>query len=160
MRISDWSSDVCSSDLEVAGIRVPRLRTGIVLDAGEGALAKMLPLFKVGLGGRFGSGRQWMSWVALEDEVRAIRFLLEADLTGPVNSTAPNPVTNATLAKALGSALSRPAGMTVPSFGPKLLPGSELAENLLFFSQRVLPPALLEAAIGRASGRERVCQYV
>src|SRR3546814_9008239 len=91
MRISDWSSDVCSSDLEVAGIRVPRLRTGIVLDAGEGALAKMLPLFKVGLGGRFGSGRQWMSWVALEDEVRAIRFLLEADLTGPVNSTAPKP---------------------------------------------------------------------
>src|SRR3546814_20567252 len=85
-----------------------------------------------------------MSWVALEDEVRAIRFLLEADLTGPVNSTAPNPVTNATFAKALGSALSRPAVMPVPSFGPQLLLGSELAENLLFFSQRVMPTARLE----------------
>jgi len=130
---------------EAAGVRVPRLRTGIVLDRREGALSKMLPLFKVGLGGRFGSGEQWMSWISITDEVRVIRFLLEGDLAGPVNATAPEPVTNRELTKTLGEVLGRPSLLPVPAFGPKLLLGGELAESLLFDSQRVLPRALLEA---------------
>src|SRR3546814_19296696 len=107
----------------------------------------MLPLFKVGLGGRSGSRRQWMSWVALEDEVRAIRFLLEADLTGPVNSPAPNPLTHATFAKPLGPSLHSLAVMPFPSFGPTLLIASELAQTLLFFIHRVIPSALTATGI-------------
>ena len=124
--------------------RVVRLRTGIVLDADDGALAKMLPLFKVGLGGRMGSGRQWWSWISLDDEVAAIAALLTADVEGPVNLVAPEPVRNADFSAALGDVLGRPSFLPVPSFGPKLLLGSELADELLFASQRVQPTALTE----------------
>jgi len=128
-----------------AGIPTTYLRTGIVQSPDGGALAKLLPLFKVGLGGKMGSGRQWWSWITIRDEVAAIRWLLDHDLTGPVNLTAPNPVTNADFAKALGDALGRPSFLPVPAFGPRLLLGKELADGLLFDSARVVPAALQAA---------------
>ncbi len=135
---------------EAAGIRVARIRTGIVLSAEGGALAKQLPLFKLGVGGKLGSGRQYQSWISIDDEVGAIRFLLDpaggTELEGPVNLTGPEPVTNAAFTRALGSVLSRPAIVPVPSFAPKVLLGSELAEQVLFASQRALPAALDGAA--------------
>jgi len=109
-----------------------------------GALAKQLPFFKLGLGGRAGSGRQYLSWITLSDEVRAIRFLLDHDVSGPVNLVAPEPVTNAEYTKALGSALHRPTTI-LPMIGPRLLYGRELADSLLLTSQRVVPAVLLEA---------------
>jgi uncharacterized protein len=125
-----------------AGIRVAHTRSGIVLSPRGGALKKQLPLFKLGLGGRFGSGRQWQSWIAIDDEVDAMLHLLSADVAGPVNLTTPNPVTNADFTKALGAALHRPAVVPIPSFGPKLVVGSELADVLLFESKRIVPRVL------------------
>lgn len=130
---------------EQAGIRVPRLRSGLVLSRRGGALGRMLPLFRLGLGGRLGSGDQWWSWITLADEVRVIRFLLEHEVTGPVNATGPAPVTNAAFTRALGAALHRPAILAVPRFAPKLVLGPELADELLFASQRVLPDVLTHA---------------
>lgn len=146
----DFLADVCTrwetaaGPASDAGIRVTFPRTGIVLSPHGGALAKLLPLFRLGVGGRMGSGRQWWSWISLDDEVGAIRWLLDHDVTGPVNLTAPGPVTNAEMTKVLGRVLHRPTVVPVPSFGPKLLLGGELADSLLFTSQRVLP-AVLEA---------------
>jgi uncharacterized protein (TIGR01777 family) len=128
-----------------AGIRVAHTRSGIVLSPRGGALKKQLPLFKLGLGGRFGSGRQWQSWIAVDDEVGAMVHLLSADVAGPVNLTAPNPVTNAEFAKTLGAALHRPAVLPIPSLGPKLVVGRDLADVLLFESKRVVP-GVLEAS--------------
>lgn len=128
-----------------AGCRVTYLRTGIVLSTRGGALRKQLPLFRLGLGGRMGSGSQWQSWISLTDEVRAIEYLLTAEASGPVNLTAPHPVTNAEFTTQLGKAVRRPALFPVPSFGPRLLLGSELADNLLFSGQRVVPTVLTEA---------------
>ena len=128
-----------------AGIRTVLARTGIVLSKRGGALPKMLPLFRFGLGGPFGSGSQWMSWITLADEVAALRFLLDggADgVDGPVNLTAPQPVTNKDFAKALGRAMHRPALLPVPKFGPKLMLGGQMADEMLFFSQRIRPAAL------------------
>ena len=125
-----------------AGIRVAHLRTGIVLSANGGALKKQLPLFKLFLGGRFGGGTQWQSWISIRDEVGAILHLLDHDVAGPVNLTAPNPVTNGDFAKVLGGVLGRPSVVPVPAFGPKLVLGTELADSLLFSSQRVRSEAL------------------
>jgi uncharacterized protein len=125
-----------------AGARVVHLRTGIVLSAKGGALKKQLPLFKFGLGGKMGSGDQWQSWISIDDEVGAIAHLLTADTTGPVNLTAPNPVTNLEFTKTLGDVLHRPTFVPIPKFGPKLLLGGELADNLLFSGQKVLPRVL------------------
>ena len=125
-----------------AGIRVAHLRTGIVLSPDGGALKKQLPLFKLFLGGRFGGGTQWQSWISIQDEIGAILHLLEHDVAGPVNLTAPHPVTNGDFAKALGRVLGRPSVVPVPSFGPKLVLGAELADSLLFSSQRVRSEAL------------------
>jgi uncharacterized protein len=127
-----------------AGVRVAHLRTGIVLSKQGGALKKMLPLFRFGVGGRFGSGEQWMSWISITDHVRAVQHLLTADIEGPVNLTAPNPVRNHEFAATLATVLHRPAFLPVPAFGPKLLLGSELADTLLFDGQRV-DPAVLRA---------------
>ncbi len=140
-------ADVCRAWEDAAApaesaTRVVLLRTGIVLSAKGGALKKQLPLFKLGLGGRFGSGKQWQSWISIDDEVGAIIHLLTADVTGPVNLTAPNAVTNAQFAKALAHALHRPSLLPIPAFGPKLLLGGELADALLFDGQRVLPTVL------------------
>ena len=163
-------ADICvqwehaTAAAESAGVRTVHLRTGIVLAAEGGALKKQLPLFKLGLGGRFAKGTQWQSWIAMADEIRAIEHLLTADVSGAVNLTAPNPVTNADFAKVLAAVLKRPSFLPVPSFGPKLLLGSELADALLFTGQRVVPTKLhasgyvfqystLEAALRAILGR-------
>lgn len=125
-----------------AGIRTVFLRTGIVLSPAGGALKKQLPLFRLGLGGKFGSGRQWQSWISMDDEVAAIIHLLDCDARGAVNLTAPEPVTNAEFTRVLATVLSRPAVLPIPSFGPRALLGGELADALLFTGQRVLPAAL------------------
>ena len=148
---TDFLADLCrqweaaTAPAAEAGVRVAHLRTGIVLSAAGGALKKQLPLFKLGLGGRFGSGRQWQSWISIDDEVAAIAHLLDADVEGPVNLTAPAPVTNREFTRRLADVLHRPAVLPIPSFGPKLLLGGELADALLFTGQRVLP-AKLEAS--------------
>jgi uncharacterized protein (TIGR01777 family) len=138
-----WEAE--ASPAAEAGVRVVCARTGLVLSKEGGALPKLLPLFKLGLGGRFGSGEQWWSWITLDDEIRAIAWLLEKDIRGPVNLTAPNPVTNREFTRILGAVLSRPARLPVPRFGPRLLLGSELADALLFSSARV-QPAVLESS--------------
>ena len=129
-----------------AGIRVVNLRTGIVLDPAGGALGKMLPPFQLGLGGRLGSGEQYMSWISMADEVGAIRHaLLNATLAGPLNLTAPNPVTNAEFARALGRAVKMPVWLPVPAFVLRLALGSEMAEALLLTGNKVLPERLQQA---------------
>jgi len=166
---SDFLAQVCvewegaTTAASEAGIRTALLRTGIVLDADGGALGKQLTFFKLGLGGRSGSGRQYWSWITLTDEVAAIEFLLTADVSGPVNLTAPNPSTNAEFARTLGRVLGRPTTV-IPMIGPRLLLGRELADSLLLTSQRVLPGVLesagfpftdpeLEAALRSVVGR-------
>lgn len=127
-----------------AGIRVVHPRFGIVLHPQGGALQKMLPLFRARLGGRFGSGRQWWSWVAMADVVGAVRWALETDqAAGPYNVTGLHPTTNATFTEVLGEVLDRPTAVTVPAFGPRLVLG-ELADALLFNSQRVEAARLVE----------------
>ena len=125
-----------------AGVRTVFLRTGIVLTPKGGALKKLLPLFKLGVGGKFGNGKQWQSWISLDDEIGAIKHLLTANVSGAVNLTAPNPVTNAEFTKVLASVLKRPAIVPVPTFAPKIVLGGELADALLFTGQRVIPAAL------------------
>jgi uncharacterized protein (TIGR01777 family) len=128
-----------------AGVRVVTTRNGLVLAEHGGVLAKMLPVFKAGLGGRLGSGRQWMSWIALPDHVAAMRFLLERDdVSGPINLTAPEPVRNRDYTKALGRALHRPALAVVPPVALRVAFG-EFADEGVLVSQRVVP-ARLEAA--------------
>lgn len=127
-----------------AGIRVVNLRFGIILSGRGGALAQMLPPFKLGLGAKLGSGRQYMSWVTLEDATRAIQYALtHQDLQGPVNVTSPNPVTNEEFTKALGRVLSRPTALTVPEFVMRIGLG-EMAETLLASIRA--EPAKLEAS--------------
>ena len=126
-----------------AGIRVVHLRLGVVLGPGPGALAAMLPLFRLGLGGRLGNGRQWMSWISLPDAVAATLFVLRTPaLAGPVNLTAPNPVTNAQLTRALARALRRPAILPPPAFALRLALGP-MADEALLASARVFPSRLL-----------------
>lgn len=128
-----------------AGVRVVYPRFAMILDEDGGALGRMLPVFRLGGGGRMGSGRQWMSWISREDAVRAIRFLIErADLRGPVNVTAPEPVSNADFTAELGRALHRPAVLAVPEAALHLAFG-EMADATILASQRVLPERLLEA---------------
>jgi len=128
-----------------AGIRVVHARFGVVLGRGPGALAKMLPVFRVGLGGRLGSGRQWMSWVSLDDVIAAILFALKTPaLAGPVNMTSPNAVTNAEFTRALGRALHRPAFLPAPAFALRLALG-QMADEALLSSTRAVPVKLTEA---------------
>ncbi len=128
-----------------AGIRVASVRTGLVLGPGGGLLGKLAPIFKLGLGGPLGSGRQWMSWISLVDEVRALRFVLDHEVAGPVDLTAPEPVTNRDFTKALGAAVRRPAVLPVPAFGISLLYGRDAAHEAFLASQRVLPTRLTDA---------------
>jgi len=126
------------------GIRTVHTRFGIILDAEEGALGKMLTPFRMGIGGRVGNGRQWMSWIAIEDVVNGLKFLIEdKTVRGPVNFVAPNVVTNAEFTKSLGHVLSKPTLFPVPAFGVRLAFG-EMADALLLSSQRVEPRVLLE----------------
>jgi hypothetical protein len=128
-----------------AGVRVAHMRTGLVLSPAGGALAKMLPAFRLGLGGPMGSGRQWWSWISLEDTARAFAFALEhGALRGAVNLASPGAVTNAEFSRALARALHRPAFFRVPAFVLRALAG-EMAEEMLLASQRAIP-AELQAA--------------
>jgi hypothetical protein len=128
-----------------AGIRVVHPRIGVVLTGEGGALEKMLTPFKLGVGGKMGSGRQWMSWVALHDAVEALRFALRADgLAGPANLTSPAPVTNAEFTRTLGHVLGRPTVLGVPEFALRLALG-EMADQALLASQRAVPDRLREA---------------
>jgi uncharacterized protein (TIGR01777 family) len=146
---NDFLAEVCqaweaaTAAASDAGVRVAHIRTGLVLGKG-GALAKMLPLFRFGLGGRFGAGDQWWSWISMEDEIGAIRYVLDHDISGPVNLTGPAPVTNAEFTSELGGVLHRPAVLRVPRFGPSALLGRELADQLLYTSQRVEPAVLTD----------------
>ncbi len=145
----DFPAEVCvaweaaTAPAAAAGIRVVTIRTGIVLAAHGGALQRTLLPFKLGLGGRLGSGEQYMSWIALDDHVGAVRHLLTADLvSGPVNLTAPNPVTNTEFTHALGGALHRPTLLPTPLFPLKAIYGGELVQHLLVNGQRVVPGVL------------------
>ena len=140
---ADW--EAAAAEAQNAGTRVAIARTGLVVAENAPFLNRMLPLFKLGLGGPLGNGRQWWPWIALEDQVRALAFLLESDISGPVNLCAPDPVTNREFTRVLASALRRPAVVAVPRFGPRLLLGRELADGLLFSSTRAHPVALTDA---------------
>ncbi|GLY82930.1 epimerase [Actinoallomurus iriomotensis] len=138
----DW--EAAAQPAADAGIRVVHPRTGLVLSREGGLLGKVLPLFRLGLGGRLGSGRQWMSWITLDDQVAALRFLIHDGLQGPVNLTAPEPVTNAAFTAAIGRALRRPAPFIVPAPALRLALG-EFADEGALISQRVLPDRLTKA---------------
>jgi hypothetical protein len=127
-----------------AGVRVVSFRQGIVLTRRGGALERLVTPFKLGVGGRVGSGRQWWSWLALDDSIAAFRFALESDLAGAVNLASPNPATNAQFVKALGRALHRPAVFPLPAFAVKAAFG-EMGKEALLEGQRALPARLLDA---------------
>ena len=128
-----------------AGIRTVQMRIGVVMATAGGALPKMLPAFKMGVGGKLGDGGQWMSWIDLQDVVGAIQHILRSDLLhGPVNLVAPRPVTNAEFSKTLANVLSRPAIFPVPAFAARLAFG-EMADELLLASQRVEPTRLISS---------------
>ena len=147
----DFLADVCrqwesaTAPASAAGIRVVHLRTGIVLDKDGGALAKQLPAYRFGLGAQAGKGTQWMSWITLADEVAAIRHVIDhAEVSGPVNLTAPNPATNAEFTESLGEALHKPTFLRIPGFLRHAPLGvGPLVESLLFSSARVVPDALV-----------------
>jgi uncharacterized protein (TIGR01777 family) len=141
--VVDW--EAATAPAESAGTRVVHARTGIVQSARGGALKRQVTLFKLGLGGKIGRGEFYVSWISLDDEVRALRFAIDnQSLRGPVNLSAPNPVTNAEWTKALARALHRPALFTVPPLALRVMLGGELVESLLS-SQRVVPRKLLDA---------------
>jgi uncharacterized protein len=132
---------------ETSGVRVVTPRIGLVLGRGGGALAKMATPFRLGVGGRLGSGKQWMSWIALDDLVSLVEFAVtNTTLRGPVNAVAPHPVTNVDFTRELAAALHRPAIFPVPEFALKLLFGD--MSQMLLGSQRVIPEAVLHAGFG------------
>ena len=137
----DWENATAAA--ERAGVRVVRARTGLVISPSGGLLGQLKPLFAVGLGGRLGSGRQYMPWISLDDEVGAIRFAAENDdLAGPVNLAGPDPVTNAEFTRAVGEAMHRPAPLVVPGFALRLVRGAELVDEMALIGQRAVPAVL------------------
>ena len=143
----DFLAAVCrewESAADLAGdVRTIKLRTGLVLDPTGGALGKMLPIFRFGLGGKLSNGKQWWSWITLHDQIRAIAFLLENKVSGPVNLTSPNPVTNSEFTAGLARAMHRPALFPVPAIALKIVLGGFSAEVL--GSKKVMPQVLTEA---------------
>jgi hypothetical protein len=145
----DFLADVCvqweqaTTALSDAGSSVAHLRTGIVMSRDGGALGKLLPLFRLGVGGPIGSGDQWMSPISLRDEVRAILWLLDKRLNGPCNVVAPAALTNRDFASALGRQLHRPSKLRVPTVAVRVAIGPELADATVLASQRVVPSTLL-----------------
>ena len=143
----DFLAAVCrewegAADL-VTDVRTVKLRTGLVLDPTGGALGKMLPLFRLGLGGKLGNGKQWWSWITLHDVIRAITFLLENKVEGPVNLTSPNPVTNQEFTSALARAMHRPALFPAPAIALKIALGGFSSEIL--GSKKVIPQVLSDS---------------
>ena len=142
--VTDW--EAATAPAAEAGLRVVQVRTGIVQSPKGGVLKLLHPLFEVGLGGRLGSGRQWLSWIGIDDLADVyLRALVDPALSGPVNAVAPDPVRNAGYTRTLGKVLRRPTVIPVPGFGPRLLLGEEGARELAEASQRVRPDALLAA---------------
>jgi uncharacterized protein (TIGR01777 family) len=143
----DFLAAVCrewESAADLAGnVRTVKIRTGLVLDPTGGALGKMLPLFRLGFGGKLGSGKQWWSWITLHDQIRAIVFALENPIAGAVNVTSPNPVTNQEFTSALARALHRPALFPAPAIALKIALGGFSSEVL--GSKKVIPHVLQEA---------------
>ena len=142
----DFLSIVCR-EWELAAnqapsVRTVKLRTGLVLDPTGGALGRILPIFKFGLGGKLGSGKQWWSWITLHDQIRAMIFLMNSKIEGPVNITSPNPVTNQEFTAALARALKRPAIFPAPAFALRAALGGFSSEIL--GSKKVIPKILLE----------------
>ncbi len=135
--VRQW--EAAAAPAEQAGIRTVYIRTGIALSARGGAMGRVLPLFRLGLGGKLGRGDQWWSWISLEDDVRLIVHLLTSDVSGPVNATAPEPVTNAEFTRALAKVLGRPAFLAVPQLAIGLVMGRELTEEVVMAGQRALP---------------------
>lgn len=141
--VSLW--EAATEPAKQAGIRVVHLRSTVVLSRRGGLLGALLPLFRLGLGARLGSGRQYLSWISLPDEAGAIRFLLEtADVGGPVNLAAPNPVTNEEFTQALAGSLGRPARLALPETPIRLAMGDQ-ANEVAFISQRIVPEKLQRA---------------
>lgn len=147
----DWLAEVArewesaTAPASDAGIRVAISRTGIVLGRAGGVLERMLPPFQLGAGGRIGSGKQWMSWISLEDVVRGLRFLADnSSISGPVNLVAPEPARNEAFAETLGAVLHRPALVPVPQFALRLAFG-RMADDTILASQRVLPKKIAGA---------------
>jgi uncharacterized protein len=139
----EW--EAATTPAKDAGIRTVNIRTGIVLSSKDGALKKMLPAFRLGVGGKLGSGKQWWSWIHIDDMIGAVQYALEqASLSGPVNFVGPNPATNAELTLTLAHVLSRPAFFNVPAFVLRLALGHS-ADELLLASQRVEPEKLRAA---------------
>ena len=138
--VDQWETS--TSPAEDAGIRVVKIRTGLVLSEEGGILPKMMLPLRFFVGGRLGSGRQYMSWIAIDDQVGAILHLLGSDVSGPVDLTSPNPVTNAEFTKTLAEVMRRPAFLAVPAFALKLALGSEMAKETVLVSQRALPARL------------------
>jgi len=143
---SDFLSIVCREWESVAdlapSIRTIKLRTGLVLDPTGGALGRMIPLFKFGLGGKLGSGKQWWSWITLHDQIRAMVFLMNSKIEGAVNLTSPNPVTNQEFTAALAMALKRPAIFPAPAFALRAVLGGFSTEVL--GSKKVIPKVLVD----------------
>ncbi len=141
----DW--EAAAEPARAAGVRVVHLRTGLVLARGGGLLGRLVPIVKLGVGARLGDGRQYMPWISLTDEIAAIRFLLEhtgdETVAGPVNLTAPDPVTNAALTKTLGAVLHRPTVLFVPGFAARIALGEFAGEVL--GGQRAIPTKLTDA---------------
>ena len=141
--VLEW--EAATKPAEAAGIRVVHLRTGIVLSAKGGAMGRLIPLFRMGLGGRLGSGRQYWSWVSLPDHARlVIHALASESITGAMNATGPEPVTNAELTRALARVLHRPAVLAVPGFALRLAMGKEMAAEMILGGQRVVPKVALD----------------
>ncbi|MDA0815890.1 MAG: TIGR01777 family oxidoreductase [Chloroflexi bacterium] len=160
--VIDWEAE--GQRAADVGARVVFARTSFVIDREAPAFKKLVMPINFGVGGPLGSGRQWFPWVHLEDEVRAIEFLLTADVSGPVNIASPETVTNTAMTKVLGSVLKRPTLFPVPGFALKLLLG-EMAQPLLLDSKRIVPQALaqarfewtyptVEAAVREATGKD------
>lgn len=146
---SGFLADVCheweaaTAVAERAGARVVRVRTAPVISPSGGLIGQLKPLFALGFGGRLGSGRQYMPWISLDDEVSAIRFVLERDaISGPVNLTGPDPVTNAEFTKAMGEAMHRPTLLVVPGFALRLVRGAELVDEMVLTGPRAVPGVL------------------
>ncbi len=167
---SDFLGDLCRRWEEAtraaadAGVRVVHLRTGLVCAGKGGLLGRLLPLFRLCLGGKLGTGKQYWSWISLADEISAIQHLLDSDVSGPVNLTGPEPVTNAEFTKVLGRVLGRPTLAPVPAFALRIAVG-EFADVGVLTSQRVLPKVLessaypfqhstVEATLRWATGRD------
>ena len=140
---SRWEES--TQEAEKAGIRVAYARTGIVLSSSGGLLKKLLPLFKLGLGGKIGSGEQIMSWISLRDEISAISWLIEKEIEGAVNLVSPEPVSNLEFTKTLGALLKRPTFLKVPSSAFSLLYGRQLVEEIMLSSQFGVPKKLLDS---------------